>query len=333
MSEGMTDATLEVDPLDEVPVHPSERPRGADRAFVVVTKLAGLSTLAIMAMIGGFLLHGAWPALRNEGLAFFTRYEWNAAAEGGGDFGIAAIVYYTVVIAVLALVIAVPLAVALALFINEYAPIGLRGPLTSVVNLLAAVPSIIYGLWGRELAVDHLAGAARWLSNNLGFIPIFEVKGETYETSTFIAAVTVSLMVLPIATAVMREVFAQTPAVEKEGALALGGTRWGMIRNVVLPFGRGGIVGGSMLALGRALGETIAVALLISPIFIIKASVLSPGTNSIGSHIVLKFAEAEPAELAGLIGAGVALFGITLIVNFGASAIVARSRSGSATEI
>lgn len=328
----MADVAIEVPP-DEVPVHPTERPAGADRAFVVVTKAAGISTLVIMALIGGFLLNGAWPALRHEGLGFFVHTEWAPSAAGGGEFGIAAVAFYTVVIAVLALVIAVPLAISMALFINEYAPASLRGPLTAVVNLLAAVPSIIYGLWGRELAVTYLSGAARWISDNLGFIPIFEVEGETYDTSTFIAAVVVSLMILPIATSVMREVFAQTPPVEKEGALALGGTRWGMIRHVVLPFGRGGIVGGSMLALGRALGETIAVALLISPVFVFKASVLSPGSNSIGSHIALKFAEAEPAELAALIAAGVALFAITLVVNFGASFVVSRSRSGSATEI
>jgi phosphate transport system permease protein len=321
------------DPDGEVverPVQPTYRPNGADRAFLTIARAAGLSTFVLMVLIGGFLLEGAWPTLRNEGLGFFTGFEWNADAE---QFGVAAVVYYTVAIAVLALLVAVPLAIGGALFINEYAPRQLRGPLTAMVDLFAAIPSIIYGLWGRELASLHLQDVARWFDETVSFVPVFRSPDDTYDGSTFVAAVVVSLMILPIATSVMREVFSQAPPVEKEGALALGATRWGMIRTVVLPFGRGGIVGGSMLALGRALGETIAVALIIVPVFDISLSATQRGSNSVGSLIATKFGEAGPAELSALVAAGVVLFAITLVVNFGASFVVARSRSGAATEI
>lgn len=317
---------------DDIPFRPADVASGGDRVFLGITRAAGLSTFLLMALIGWFLLKGGWPILREEGLAFFTGFAWNPAGADGAEFGIAAIVYYTIAIAVLALMIAVPLAIGSALFINEYAPRQLRGPLTAMVDLFAAVPSLIYGLWGRELASRHLEDIARWADSHLAFIPFLRSPSGTYDGSTFIAACVVALMIMPIATSVMREVFAQAPQVEKEGALALGGTRWGMIRTVVLPFGAGGIIGGSMLALGRALGETIAVALIINPIYDVRISVTERGSNSVGSLIATKFSEAGPEELSALIAAGVALFAITLIVNFGASAVVSRSRSGAATE-
>jgi phosphate transport system permease protein len=319
--------------LDEVPVRPVARPAGLDRAFLAVTRVAGMSTFVVMVLIGGFLLEGAWPALRSEGSGFLTSFEWNAGAEDGGQYGIAALVYYTVAVALLALLFAVPLAMGAALFINEYAPRRLRRPLTAMVDLFAAVPSIIYGLWGRDLAAAHLQDIARWADDWLSFIPIFRSPTATYDGSTFIAALVVTLMILPIATSIMREVFAQAPQVEKEGALALGSSRWGMIRAVVLPFGRGGVIGGSMLALGRALGETIAVALIIVPVYDVHLSVTERGSNSVGSIIATKFAEAGPAELSALVAAGVVLFAITLVVNFAASFVVARSRSGAGTDI
>lgn len=328
----MTTATIDE---HEVATRPRARPGGADRIFLGVTRLAGLSTFVVMALIGGFLLKGAWPTLEDQGLGFFTGFEWSPEALDGATFGLGAIVYYTVAIAVLALVFAVPLAMASALFINEYAPRQLRRSLTAMVDLFAAIPSIVYGLWGRELAADHLQDVARWADDTLSFLPLVKAPGgnDPYFGSTFIASVVVTLMILPIATSVMREVFAQAPQVEKEGALALGGSRWGMIRTVVLPFGRGGAIGGSMLALGRALGETIAVALIITPVFDIHLSVTERGSNSVGSLIALKFAEAGPAELSALIAVGVVLFAITLVVNFAAAFIVARSRSGAGTEI
>src|SRR5262249_442576 len=203
----------------------------------------------------------------------------------------------------------------------------------AIVDLLAAIPRLIYGLWGRAYLQGKLIGVARFLSVNLGFIPFFKVPEHRYDSSNFIAGVVVSLMVLPIATSVMREVFSQTPPGEKEGALALGATRWGMIRSVVLPFGRGGIIGGSMVGLGRALGETIAVALIISPKFEITKDVLSAGGNSVASLIALRFGEAKEFGLSALMAAGLTLFAVTLIVNMLASIIVSRSRSGKGVEV
>jgi phosphate transport system permease protein len=328
----MTDVLVPAPPAEDpqdVPTRPREQPSGGDRVFIAISKAAGFSTFVIMALIGGFLLKGAWPVLSEQGLSFFTDYQWNAAAD---DFGIAAVVYYTVAIAVLALLVSVPLAIGTALFINEYAPRRTRQALTAMVDLFAAVPSLIYGLWGREMASRYLQEISVWMDAHLGFIPFLRSPSGTYDGSTFIAACVVALMTMPIATSVMREVFAQAPPVEKEGALALGGTRWGMIRTVILPFGNGGIIGGSMLALGRALGETIAVALIIIPVYDVNISLTERGSNSVGSLIATKFSEAGPAELSALVAAGVALFVITLIVNFGASFVVARSRSGAATE-
>jgi phosphate transport system permease protein len=243
-----------------------------------------------------------------------------------------------VLIAVIALVIAVPVSICTALFVTEYAPARLRRPLTSFVDVLAAVPSIIYGLWGRYFLMARQIKVSRWMGTHLGFIPFFHTKDAqtaNYESSTFIAALVVALMIVPICTAVMREVFSQAPPGEKEGALALGGTKWSVIRTVVLPFGKGGIIGGSMLGLGRALGETIAVTLIISPVFAPGSltHVLQQGGNSIASLIALRFSEANGLALSALMAAGLTLFVLTLIVNMLAGVIVARSRSGTSTEI
>jgi phosphate transport system permease protein len=195
------------------------------------------------------------------------------------------------------------------------------------------VPSLIYGLWGRFFLQPRLVKVSHWLTTHVAFIPIFKTHTTLLGGTTFIAGFVVAIMVLPLCTAIFREVFTQAPPGEKEGALALGGTRWGMIRTVVLPFGRGGIVGGSMLGLGRALGETIAVALIISPINHDLIHILDRGGNSISALIALRFGESTPFGINALMAAGLVLFVMTLIVNAFASMIVNRSRSGSATEI
>ncbi len=294
---------------------------------------AGLTTLAILFLIGLFLFMRALPALREEGLSFLTAFEWVDAVEGSDPvFGIGAIMFGTFVIAVIALAIAVPISIMAALFITQYAPKRLRKTLTALVDLLAAIPSLIYGIWGLFFLQPQLVGLSRWLSDHLGFIPIFDVERPVFTSSAFIAGTIVSLMVIPIITSVVREVFSQAPPSEKEGALALGATRWGMIRTVVLPFGRGGIIGGAMLGLGRALGETIAVAIIISPIFVVTPKILESGGNSVASHIALRFGDATEIGLSALMAAGLALFFVTLIVNMLASMIVSRSRSGAGVE-
>jgi phosphate transport system permease protein len=291
---------------------------------------AGFSTFVIMALIGTFLVLRAMPALQKVGLSFFTETEWQPQV---GKLGISAILYWTVVIAVVALLLAVPVSVATALFITEQAPLRIRRPLVALVDLLAAVPSLIFGLWGLFFLQPKMLGLAEWLTTHVGFIPIFDTDSAIFASSAFIIGVVLALMIVPIITSVVREVFSQTPPMEKQGALALGATRWGMIRTVVLPFGRGGIVGGSMLGLGRALGETIAVALIVSPIFLIRPSILETGANSIASHIALRFGEATDLELSGLMAGGLTLFAVTLAVNAVAQVVVSRSRSGKGVEI
>ena len=238
-------------------------------------------------------------------------------------------------LAIIAMVIAVPFSIMAALFINEYAPRRLRRALTSLIDLLAAIPSLIYGLWGAYWLQGHIVSLPRWLvATTSCFIPIFKAYSDNLFSSPLITGMVLALMVVPICTSVMREVFSQTPPGEKEAALALGGTRWGMIRTVVLPFGRGGIIGGAMLGLGRALGETIAVSLIISPIFLIHPSIVEHGANSIAALIALRFAnDTGPVGLSALMAAGVTLFALTLVVNTLASFIVARSRSGKGVEI
>jgi len=317
--------------LDEPRVIPTSRSRG-DVIFRRLALGAGLSTFVIMALIGSFLLLRAMPAFREAGLHFFTQTLWQFST-AHPTFGIAAVLYWTVVISVIALVLALPLSVGTALFITEYAPIRLRRPLTALVDLLAAVPSLIFGMWGLFFLQPKMLGLSTWMSVHLSFIPIFRVTSAHFASSPFIAGVVVALMIVPIITSVSREVFSQTPPSEKEGALALGGTRWGMIRTVVLPFGRGGVIGGSMLGLGRALGETIAVALILSPSFFITPRILEGGGNSIAALIALHFGEARQTELSGLMAAGLTLFAVTLLVNSLATVVVSRSRSGKGVEI
>jgi phosphate transport system permease protein len=296
-----------------------------DRFYRRLAKSAGGATFVLLGLIGLFLLLQAWPALKDQGLSFFTRFEW-APPPKGTVYGIAAIMYWTVAIAIVALSIAVPISIAAALFITEYAPSRVRRPLTSLIDLLAAVPSLIYGMWGLLFLQPRMVGISHWLSDHLGFIPIFKVNNDAVGSSTFIAGTVVSLMVLPICTAIIREVFSQAPPGEKEGALALGGTRWGMIRSVVLPFGRGGIIGGAMLGLGRALGETIALALTLGGTNIIGLDIIGNGGNSIAANIANKFGEAGDTGRSALIASGLVLFGITLVVNMTARAIIYRRR-------
>jgi phosphate transport system permease protein len=208
---------------------------------------------------------------------------------------------------------------------------------------MAAVPSIVYGLWALEFLQSRTVGLARWLSTWFGWIPIFKVNGgqpsnpvqsgTLYSASTFIVGIAVSLMVIPILCSVMRESFSQAPLGEREGAYALGATRWGMIRSVVLPFGRGGIIGGTMLGLGRALGETIVVLLIISPVFNINLHILQSGGNSISALIANLANESSSFGTSALMAAGLSLFALTLVINFGASIIVSRSRSGAESEV
>lgn len=196
------------------------------------------------------------------------------------------------------------------------------------MDLLAAIPSLLYGLWGFSFLRPYITPLSEWMTSNLGWFPLFSTKpGAVLFNSMFVAGLVVSLMVIPITTSVIREVFTQTPAGEKEAALALGSTRWGMVRTVVLPFGRGGIVGGSMLGLGRALGETIAVSLLLPQVPVVTSHLLEFGGATI-SGFIANNAGMSGIGLNGLMAAGLVLFVFTLATNFTASVIISRSRSG-----
>jgi phosphate transport system permease protein len=331
-TSGQSSATLAgagAGAVDDVPREVRPGRTVADRIYRGASAGGGLLTLVLLALIGWFLLQKGLPELRMDCWHFFTGTRWTAV----GPFGIASIMYWTVVIALIGLTLALPVAIAMALFINEYAPPGARRVFTSLVDLLAAVPSLIYGLWGLLFLQPHLLGVSKWLTTHLSFIPIFKTTAPTYKASSFIAGVVVALMIVPIITSVTREVFSQAPAGEKEAALAMGATRWGMIRTVILPFGKGGIVGGAMLGLGRALGETIVVVLIISPIYTVNPHILQSGSNSVASLIALQIGDAHGIAVNALMAAGLALFCTTLLVNMVAAVIVGRSRSGRGTEI
>lgn len=335
----MTTLPLQDDATTDVrPRTISRKATGADAVFVHTSRMVGATVLVITGGVGVFLGWQAYPTLRDYGFSFFTEASWQPEAD---IIGIAAALVGTFSVALVAMSIAFPLSLLTALYISEYAPARIRSFLVSMVDLMAAVPSIIWGLWGFGLIMPHAARLALWLQQNLGWIPIFEVDADPdaavwdasrYTASAFCAGIAVAMMVLPMSCAVMRQVFSQTPPGEKEAALALGATRWGMIRAVVLPFGRGGIIGGTMLGMGRALGETIAVLLIISPAFEVKGRILEIGTNTISALIAGRFGDANDQQLSALLAAGFVLFVITLVVNTIAAVIVNRSRSGAGTD-
>jgi phosphate transport system permease protein len=310
-----------------------------DRVFHgSVTAIAAV-VLVLFGSIGVFLAYQSIPTIHRYGLTFLTRPDWDPELD---KVGISSTLLGTFEVALVALAIAFPVALSTALFISEYAPARIKSFLVSLIDLMAAVPSVIYGAWGFFLLMPHAKLVSRWISENFGWIPIFKVNTDShaalwaqsrYVNSAFIAGICVSLMVIPIACSIMRGVFSQAPPGEREAAYALGSTRWGMIRAVVLPFGRGGIIGGTMLGLGRALGETIAVLLIISLTFNVNYHILQNGTSTISALIANDFGESTKAQLAALLTAGLVLFLITLGVNTVAAIFITRSRSGSGTEI
>ena len=366
----------------------SRRPTGGDAVFAHTFRVIGASVLAVTGGIGIFLAYQSVPTLRHYGLSFFTEHQWDI---GHDVLGIAAVLSGTVLIALVALVVAFPLAVATAIYITEYAPPAMRSTLVAATDLMAAIPSVVYGLWGVFLIQPHAAyfslfvqrtfqpllvhGTARTivvlllvagLVAGLGMRFAMRIRGRLlwipfgvaaaaavallplltvvdadpnaavpdmtrYTASAFIAGLVVAMMVTPMACSVIRQVFSQTPEGEKEGALALGATKWGMVRTVVLPFGQGGVIGGTMLALGRALGETMAVVMIVSPDFVIKGRIFEIGTQSVASLIASQFAEAQGIQVSALLTAGFVLFVLTLIVNTLAAIVVSRSRSGADT--
>ncbi|MDP5129049.1 MAG: phosphate ABC transporter permease subunit PstC, partial [Pontimonas sp.] len=235
------------------------------------------------------------------------------------------LVFGTLWAALIALIVAFPLAIGIALFISHYAPRRIAEPLGYVVDLLAAVPSVVYGLWGGTVLAPALQPSYTWLADNLSFIPFFAGPASGTGRTILTAAVVLAVMVLPIITAVSREVFLQTPVLYEEASLALGSTRWEMIRDVVLPVGRGGIISAAMLGLGRALGETLAVAMVLSATGVVTVNLISSvNPSTIAANVALSFPEAYGLNVNALIASGLILFAITLVVNSLARWIIER---------
>src|ERR671933_216680 len=284
--------------------------------------------VAILALIGFFfvrLLVEASPAFSRFGVFGFTfTNDWDVSRN---LYGALPLLVGTLITSAIALSIGVPVAVATALFVSELCPRRLRGPLTVMVELLAAVPSVVYGLWGVFVLIPKLHGFEQFLSDKLGFLPF--VGGPVPGPNYFIAGLILAIMILPIVTAITREVMATVPPDQKEAALALGATRWEMIRTAVLPYSRSGITGAAMLGLGRAIGETIAVTIVIGNAPTIGRQLFDQG-YTLAAVIANEFGEAasDPLHRAALIAAGLVLFVLTLFVNAGARYFVVRGARG-----
>ncbi|WP_448626685.1 phosphate ABC transporter permease subunit PstC [Geodermatophilus sp. URMC 64] len=299
-----------------------ERPKRSvrrlgDRLFAGSASGAGILILVVLAGVAAFLVWQSVPALTAD------------ASDVPGGEGVVAYVwpllFGTLIAALLALLIGTPLAVGIALFVTYYAPRRVAQGLGYLVDLLAAIPSIVYGFWGIAWLAPKLVPFYEWLERNLGFIPLFAGPASSTGRTMFTTGVVLAVMILPIISAISREVFAQAPALHREAALALGATRWEMIRIAVLPYGRSGVIGGAMLGLGRALGETLAVAIVLSASGVVTFNLISStNPSTIAANIALNFPEASGLDVNTLIASGLALFVITFAVNFFARAIVNR---------
>ncbi|RBY97152.1 phosphate ABC transporter permease subunit PstC [Blastococcus sp. TF02-8] len=302
---------------DAPPAPPRPRRRPGDRIFAGSATGAGILILVVLAGVAAFLVSEAWPAVV-------------APAEDipGGDgltAYIAPLVFGTLLAAVIALLVATPLAVAIALYITYYAPPRLATLMGYVMDLLAAIPSIVYGFWGIAALAPALVPFYGWAEEHLGFLPFFAGPASVTGRTMLTAGLVLAIMILPIISAISREVFGQAPALHREAALALGATRWEMIRMAVLPYGRSGVIGGAMLGLGRALGETLAVALVLSGSGGITVNLIGQSNPStIAANVALKFPESTGIEVNALIASGLALFVITFAVNMFARWIVNR---------
>ncbi|GAB3439584.1 phosphate ABC transporter permease subunit PstC [Streptomonospora sediminis] len=307
---------------------PKGRRRLGDLLFANSARGAGLLILAILAGVAIFLLVQSFSSLSANEANFLTTSEWSPEVEPGNgvQFGVAALAFGTVLAAIIALVLATPVAVGIALFIVYYAPRRLASLLGYIVDLLAAIPSVVYGLWGVVYLVNELQPFYKFIETYLGWIPLFAGPVSPTGRTMLSAGIVLAVMILPIITAMARDVFHQVPQAHREAALALGATRWEMIRTAVLPFGRPGVIGGAMLGMGRALGETMAVAMILSPELVISPFLLQSGNQTIAAHIALQYPEANGEGVSALIAAGLVLFAITLAVNMAARFVVSRRK-------
>lgn len=292
-----------------------------NKVFAGLSSGAGWFILVTLAAVAIFLLARAYPAFVADSDALAGQ----SILRGRSFWGyVGPLLFGTVVSSAIALLVAVPLSIGIALFISHYAPRRLAQSLGYLVDLLAAIPSVIYGLWGTRWLMGNIDPVFQWLTDHLGFIPLFADYMPPARNITT-ASLVLAVMILPIVTATIREVFLQTPRLHEEASLALGATRWEMIRQAVFPFARSGIISASMLGLGRALGETMAVLMILSPGFFVNFNFLKPGQHqSIAANIAAQFPEASGLGVNILIATGLVLFVITFLVNMIARAIIAR---------
>jgi phosphate transport system permease protein len=296
--------------------------RVGDAVFKGISTASGILILLTLAGVAVFLLFKGLPA--------FTADKSEIPGGDGIYLYIWPLVFGTILAAALALVIATPVAIGVALFISHYAPRSLAAPLGYAIDLLAAIPSVVYGLWGIQFLAPRMVPVYKWLEAHLGWLPFFEGPTSTTGRTMLTAGFVLAVMILPIVTALCREIFLQTPRLHEEAALALGATRWEMIRMTVFPYGRSGMISAAMLGLGRALGETIAVATVLSVSGVVTINLISStNPSTIAANIALKFPEASGIEVNVLIASGLVLFVITFGVNFFARAIAGRRKEFS----
>lgn len=305
-------------------------PRRSDKVFQGVVTAGGLSSLLILGLITAFLGYRGFEVIRQEGIGFITHSDWSISTDDTGNvvsshFGLAAMLVGTILCAFVAVIIAVPVSVFSALFLNFYAPNWLKKFLIAIIDMMAAFPSILFGIWGFLVLMPSVEYWAKLLHKYLGWLPIFKMQVPVFTRSPFVAGGVLAIMIIPIITSVSREVFAQTPLDRIQAAYALGATRWAMIKAVVFPYGRSGVIGGAMLGLGRAMGETVAVFTVLNIVFQVNWQVLLGAGGNVASLIILKFGDASPYEIKALMAAGLVLFLLTLIVNATANSIVKRT--------
>ena len=300
-----------------------------DKVFQSFVTLGAFFSMVVLAAIGGFLLYRGFEIFKDFGFSFITSSKCdigNPEDTSTAILGIGAMLFGSIITAIIAVVLSVPFAVATALLIEFYVPGSIKTILVSILDLVAALPSVVFGIWGYAVLLPLVEDWSVTIEHYLGWIPIFNVPSEIFGRSPFLAGLLLGLMIVPIITSVAREVYSQAPRDLIDAASALGGTRWGALRAVVLPFGRSGLVGGTILGLGRALGETVAVYLTLNLVFEINFKILASAGGNVASLIATKFGEATEYELKALMAAGLVLFLVTLLVNFGATMIVNKSR-------
>lgn len=313
-----------------VPRQITTEPRRSDKVFRQIVTIGGLSSLLILGLITFFLGYRGFEIIWKEGLGFITNSDWTVSYDENANvidshFGLAAMLVGTILCAIVAVIIALPISVAMSLFLNFYAPQWLKKILVTVIDMMAAFPSILFGIWGFLVLMPSAEYWAKLINKYLGWIPFFEVNPYIFTRSPFVAGVVLAIMIIPIITSVAREVFSQAPLDRIQAAYALGATRWAMIKAVVIPHGRSGVIGGAMLGLGRAMGETVAVYTVLNLVFQVNWHVLLGAGGNVASLIVLRFGEANPYEIQALMAAGLALFLLTLLVNAGADLIIKRT--------